>query len=184
MRILHSSRLIVLSLATLSGLPALAAPCDNPCREQYVQQFATILSKTKPSMADYFSLFSEPEGPEGLRLYLAKKKTMAHGSDPDHMQEIALASDAFDEVSARNSSAPSPYLACLHRHYSGQLPKHNSEPTTNSITSTKLTTVTLGSGHSTWKFIYSDKESRPDSIIAPDGITLGDMAKDACVLRK
>ena len=134
-------------------------------------------------MTDYLSLFSEPEGPEGLRLYIAEKQSQIKGKDIDHSQEMALAGDAFDEVLARSKNDQSPYLSCLHQRYTKRLPSLSSKPTVSVDSSTQLTTFTL-SAKETWQFIFSTDEERPDTIIAPDGISLGDMNEDPCIKSK
>lgn len=160
--------------------------CKRECQEQYVRQFAKILSKTKPTMADYFVLFREPEGPEGLRLFNITKKRLITGEDKDHIQEMTLAGDAFDEVLARDKGSRSLYLTCVHKQYVNHLPSKNA---TLSISisagvDNQLITITLLSKKISWKFVFSDGELQPDSVITPDGITLGDMAEDQCVQRE
>lgn len=158
--------------------------CSRECQEQYARQFAKILSKTKPTMADYFVLFREPEGPEGLRLFNTTKKRLITGEDKGHVQEMTLAGDAFDEVLARNKGSRSSYLTCLRKQYVNRLPSKNATLSISVGADSQLITITLLSKKILWKFVFSDGELQPDSVITPDGITLGDMAEDRCVQRE
>jgi len=155
--------------------------CSRECQEQYARQFAKILSKTKPTMADYFVLFREPEGPEGLRLFNITKRQLIAGEDNGHIQEMTLAGDAFDEVLARDKGNRSSYLSCVHKQYINRLPSRNATPSISVDADSQLTTITLLSKKRSWKFVFSDGERNPDSVITPDGVTLGDMAEDRCV---
>jgi len=135
-------------------------------------------------MADYFVLFSEPEGPEGLRLFNSTKKQLITGEDKGHIQEMTLAGDAFDEVLAKDKGSRSLYLTCLHKQYSGRLPRKNARISIFTDADSQLTTIVLLAEKISWRFIFSDGELQPDSVITPDGITLGDMAEDRCLQRE
>lgn len=156
--------------------------CKTECQEQYVRQFAIALSKNRPSMADYFALFSEPEGPEGMRLFNIKKRRLILVKDKLQIQEMTLAGDAFDEVTNKDRASRSAYLTCVHRRYANHLPSEDANLTRSIDTNSQLTVITLPTGNSQWRFFFSDGESRPDSVIAPDEVSLGDMEKDPCVL--
>jgi hypothetical protein len=158
--------------------------CSRECQEQYARQFARILSKTKPTMADYFVLFREPEGPEGLRLFKTQKKQLIRGEDKGHIQEMTLAGDAFDELLAKDKGSRSLYLACVRKQYANRLPSINAKLSMSADGASQLTKITLLSKKISWEFVFSDGGLQPDSIITPDGITLGDMAEDRCVQRE
>ncbi|GEM_PF-4630259 len=153
--------------------------CDDDCQDRYVNQFSSILAKSKPSMTDYFVLFSEPEGPEGMRLFNEKRKRLiGKNSNRDH--EMALAGDAFDEVVKRDRLNPSPYLRCVHRRYVHRLPSTSAKVCRSIDADSQLTVVMLKSDGVSWKFFFSDGEFLPDSIVAPDGVVLGRMTEDRC----
>lgn len=158
--------------------------CSHKCQEQYTRQFAKILSKTKPTMEDYFVLFREPEGPEGLRLFNKTKQQLIMGEDKSHIQEMTLAGDAFDEVLARDKVGMSPYLSCVHKLYANRLPSKNAKISISADGASQLTTIVLLENKISWKFVFSDNESRPDSVITPDGVELGNMTEDRCVQRE
>jgi hypothetical protein len=171
-------------LPAFLGVGAIAeqARCGTECQEQYVRQFAAILLKSNLSMADYFILFSEPEGPESARLYITEKKQLIVGEDKNHVQEMTLAGDAFDEVQARNKKSRSPYLTCLHNRYSNRLPNNHSKLARLAGADNHQTIILLSSEKSTWKFFFSDGER--DGVVAPDGINLGFVNEDPCVFSK
>lgn len=173
--------LLFLSVFLEGQVCAQQPKCEVECQERYVRQFATILSKNRPSMADYFVLFAEPEGPEGTRLFYTRKKQLIMGEDKDHVQEMTLAGDAFDEVMNRDKGSKSFYLACLHKRYANRLPSKNTKHSRSVDADSQLTVITLLSKKALWKFVFSDGELLPDSVIAPDGITLGDVSEDPCI---
>lgn len=174
----------LLLLSSLLGMNVYAQPqkCDIRCQEHYVRQFAKILSKNKPDMVGYFALFSEPEGPEGMRLFNIKKRHLIIEENEHHVQEMTIAGDAFDEVTRRDRTSRSFYLTCLHKRYLNRLPNEKANLASSVDASSQLTLITVSTKNSRWKFVFSDGESKPDSVIAPDGVELGDMDEDPCVL--
>lgn len=167
-----------LSEVAYSGLEQTA--CDDACKEQYVRKFTKILSRNKPTMADYLALFSEPDGPEGMRLFYTTKKQPITGEDKD--QEIILAEDALDAVMSRNKKSRSDYLTCVHKQYANRLPTERAAITIDG--DDQATAIELSENKISWKFIFYGNESRPDSIITPDGIQLGVMGEDPCLLSR
>lgn len=144
---------------------------------------AILTEKKLPSMTDYFVLFSEPEGPEGLRLYKIKKSKLKAGVNvTNDLDEMTLAADAFDEVEGRDKAGKSFYLACLQKKYANRLPNNCNVNLVRSLdANSKMVAITILINKSRWKFIFSEGEKLPDSIVAPDGVILGDMNQDSCV---
>lgn len=175
----------LLFLSSVLGKDVLAQPqkCDARCQKHYVKEFAKTLSKKPLTMADYFALFSEPEGPEGIRLFNIKKKHLTSPKEGEQdVQEMTLAGDAFDEVANRDKASKSYYLTCLHKRYANHLPSERANLTSSIDAGSQLSVITLSTKNSRWQFIFSNGEPKPDSVISPDGVTLGDMKEDPCVL--
>jgi hypothetical protein len=159
--------------------------CSIDCQVQYVRQFITILEKSSLSMEDYFKLFSEPEGPEGVLLFNTEKKQLIIGEDKDHIQEMTLAGDAFEEVIRRDKKSRSEYLTCLHRKYINNLPEKSGKLETSvPRDKSEQIIITLVSINATWKFRFSVGEAKADSVVAPDGVVLGFLADDPCLREK
>ena len=75
-------------------------------------------------------------------------------------------------------------MTCLRKQYVNRLPSKNATLSISVGADSQLTTITLLTKKISWKFVFSDGELQPDSVITPDGITLGDMAEDRCVQRE
>ncbi len=175
----------VFILSGLLGKDVLAQPikCPFECQARYVRLFLSTLAKrSEPTMADYFSLFEEPEGPEGLRLFNIKKSELKNDMhDHQSLEEITLAGDAFDEVVKRDKFSESFYLTCLKKRYANRLPSQSVNLVRSFDVSRKFTVITLSKQKLRWRFLFSDNEPKPDSIIASNGVTLGDMDEDPCI---
>ena len=116
-----------------------------------------------------------------MRLFNIKKKQLIMEKDKNHVQEMTLAGDAFDEVLNRDRGSKSFYLACLHKRYADRLPSKYAKFSRSVDAGSRLTVITLLSEKALWKFVFSNGELQPDSVITPDGITLGDLAEDPCI---